>query len=163
MNRLTSTKCGRIRSAIEAADPGVLIVGECPINYSGKLLNGEPEGTKGIMDCSKAQSMPVVLTPAAARFVYAIHDYPNVGPDNQGPSVADRNAAWGYLEIKNIAPVWIGEMGASLDQPHSDGVTVAQQSAWAAALVSYLNGKAAGGPTFTRLQQPFGTDWWASD
>lgn len=150
-----------VGSAIEAADPGVLIVGECPINYSGKLLNGDPEGTKGIMDCSKAQSMPVVLTPAAPKFVYSIHDYPNIGPNNEGPSIADRNAAWGYLEIKAIAPVWIGEMGASLDRPHSDGVTVVQQAAWAAALVSYLNGKAAGGPTFTKLQQGFGTDWWA--
>ena len=151
----------KVGSAIEAADPGVLIVAECPINYSGKLLNGRPEGTKGIMDCSKAQSIPAVLSPAAPKFVYSIHDYPNVGPDKEGPSIADRNAAWGYLEIKNIAPVWIGEMGASLDNPHSDGVNVAQQTAWAKALVAYLDGKAPGGPTFTEAQQPFGTDWWA--
>jgi endoglucanase len=150
-----------VGSAIEAADPGVLIVAECPINYTGKLLNGSPEGTKGIMDCSKAESMPAVLSPAAPKFVYSIHDYPNIGSDNEGPSIADRNAAWGYLEARNIAPVWIGEMGASLDQPHSDGVTVAQQSAWAAALVAYLSGKAPGGPTFAGAQQPFGTDWWA--
>jgi endoglucanase len=39
--------------AIEKADPGVLIVAECPINYSGKLLNGQPEGTKGIMDSAR--------------------------------------------------------------------------------------------------------------
>lgn len=150
-----------VGSAIEAADPGVLIVAECPINYSGTLLNGSPEGTKGIMDCSKAQSRPAVLTPAAPKIVYSIHDYPNIGPDNEGPSIADRNAAFGFLEMENIAPVWIGEMGSSLDQPHSDGVTVGQQSAWARALAEYLNGKAPSGPTFTGSQQPFGTDWWA--
>lgn len=150
-----------VGSAIEAADPGVLIVGECPINYSGKLLNGQPEGSKGIMDCSKALSMPVALSPAAPKFVYSIHDYPNIGPDNEGPSIADRNAAWGFLEINNIAPVWVGEMGSSLDRPHSDGVTVAQQSAWATALAAYVNGEAPGGPGFSALQQPIGTDWWA--
>jgi aryl-phospho-beta-D-glucosidase BglC (GH1 family) len=150
-----------VGSAIEAADPGVLIVGECPINYSGNLLNGEPERTKGIMDCSAAASHTVVLTPAAPKFVYSIHDYPNVGAKNEGPSTADRNAAWGFLEMHNIAPVWIGEMGASLDEPHSDGVTVAQQAAWAKALVNYLNGRDPKGPKFTATQQPFGTDWWA--
>jgi endoglucanase len=150
-----------VGSAIEAADPGVLIVAECPINYAGNLLNGQPEGTKGIMDCSNAQSNPVILTPAAPKVVYSIHDYPNIGPNNEGPSIADRNSAWGYLAIRNIAPVWIGEMGASLDAPHSDGVTVAQQSAWAHALVSYLNGETPNGPVFTRNQQPFSTDWWA--
>ena len=150
-----------VGSAIEAADPGVLIVGECPINYSGKLLNGEPEGTKGIMDCSRAESHPVVLTPAAPKFVYSIHDYPNVGVDNIGPSTADRNAAWGFLEMRNTAPVWIGEMGSSLDMPHSDGVTVAQQAAWAKSLVDYVDGRDPNGPKFTATQEPFGTDWWA--
>jgi endoglucanase len=150
-----------VGSAIEAADPGVLIAGECPINYSGKLLNGCPEGKKGIMDCSKAESMPVVLHPAPAKLVYSIHAYPNIGPDNKGPSTADRNAALGVLEIGNTAPVWIGEMGASLDRPHSDGVTVGQQSAWAKVLVAYLDSKAPGGPTFTGSHQPYGTDWWA--
>ena len=152
-----------VGSAVEAADPGVLIVGECPINYSGKLLNGEPEGTKGIMDCSQAKSHPVVLTPAAPKFVYSIHDYPNVGVNNEGPSTADRNAAWGFLEMNNTAPVWIGEMGASMDEPmdFGDKITVEQQAAWAKSLVDYLNGRDPNGPRFTATQQPFGTDWWA--
>jgi aryl-phospho-beta-D-glucosidase BglC (GH1 family) len=150
-----------VGSAIEAADPGVLIVGECPINYSGTLLNGSTEGTKGIMDCSGAQSKPVVLTPAAQKFVYSVHDYPNVGTNNEGPSIADRNAAWGFLAINKAAPVWMGEMGSSLDQPHSDGLTVEQQSEWATKLVAYLNGDAPGGPVFHSGQQPFSTDWWA--
>ena len=150
-----------VGSAIEAADPGVLIVGECPINYSGKLLNGMEEGTKGIMDCSMALSKPVLLSPPSSKFVYSIHGYPNIGANNQGPSIADRNAAWGFLAIDRIDPVWIGEMGASLDNPHSDGVTIEQQAKWATALVTYLNGKAPGGPTFAAADQPFGTDWWA--
>lgn len=150
-----------VGSAIEAADPGVLIVAECPGNYSGTLLSGRAEGTKGIMDCSKAESRPAVLSPAAPKIVYSIHEYPNVGSNNEGPSTADRNAAWGFLEINNLAPVWIGEMGASLDAPHSDGASVAQQSAWATAMVAYLNGKTPGGPIFTGPQQPIGSDWWA--
>lgn len=152
-----------VGSAIEAADPGVLIVGECPINYSGKLLNGELEGTKGIMDFSQAKSHPVVLTPSAPKFVYSIHDYPNIGASNEGPATADRNAAWGFLEMQNTAPVWIGEMGASMDEPmdFGDKITVAQQAAWAKALVNYLNGRDPEGPTFTATQQPLGTDWWA--
>ena len=152
-----------VGSAVEAADPGVLIVGECPINYSGKLLNGEMEGTKGIMDCSQAKSHPVVLTPSVPKFVYSIHDYPNIGANNEGPATADRNAAWGFLEMQNTAPVWIGEMGASMDEPmdFGDKITVAQQAAWAKALVNYLNGRDPKGPTFTATQQPLGTDWWA--
>lgn len=150
-----------VGSAIEAADPGVLIVGECPVNYTGRLLNGEPEGTKGIMDCSAAQSKPVLLSPAAPKFVYSIHDYPNVGVNNEGPAIADRNAAWGYLAMKNLAPVWVGEMGASLDAAHGDGVGVEQQQTWVTALVTYINGKAPGGPAFSADRQPFGTDWWA--
>lgn len=150
-----------VGSAIEAADPGVLIVGECPINYTGTLLDGTPEGTKGIMDCSEAQAKPVVLSPAAPKFVYSIHDYPNVGIDNEGPSVGDRNAAWGYLAVRNISPVWVGEMGASLDALHGDGVAVAEQAEWAKNLVAYVNGDAPGGPRFSGAEQPFGTDWWA--
>ena len=152
-----------VGSAIEAADPGVLIVGECPINYSGKLLNGEPEGTKGIMDCSAAASHPVILTPAAPKFVYSIHDYPNIGTNNEGPTTADRNTAFGFLEMQNTAPVWIGEMGASMDEAmdFGDKITVEQQAAWAKSLVDYSNGRDPNGPKFTATQQPFGTDWWA--
>lgn len=150
-----------VGSAIEAADPGVLIVGECPINYSGTLLDGTHEGTKGMMDCSKAKSQPVVLSPAVPKFVYSIHDYPVIGLNNEGPSLSDRNVAWGYLEMQHLAPVWIGEMGASLDHAHEDGTTIAQQTTWITALLAYINGRAEGGPTFTPAQQPFSTDWWA--
>jgi endoglucanase/chitinase len=152
-----------VGSAIETADPGVLIVGECPINYTGKLLNGDVEGSKGIMDCSAAASHPVTLTPAAPKFVYSIHDYPNIGTNNEGPTTADRNSAFGFLVMHNTAPVWIGEMGASMDEPmdFGDKITVEQQRAWAKSLVDYVNGRDPGGPKFTAEQQPFGTDWWA--
>jgi aryl-phospho-beta-D-glucosidase BglC (GH1 family) len=149
-----------VGSAIEAADPGVLIVAECPINYTGKLLDGTPEGAKGIMDCSMARTKPIHLTPDAPKVVYSIHDYPIIGKNNEGASIADKNAAWGFVEMENIAPVWIGEMGASLDAPMFDGVTIEQQKVWADALVAYLNGHAPGGPTFAANQQPFSTDWW---
>ena len=60
---------------------------------------------------------------------------------------------WGWLIAENVAPVWIGEMGASM--------TSAASKAWGQTLLDYLNGKAPGGPTFAGSQQPIGGDWWA--
>ena len=72
------------------------------------------------------------------------------------------NKAWGYLVSENIAPVWVGEMGANFDgsQGHEDP---AGSRAWAVTLVNYLNGNLGelGGPRFTGSQQGISTDWWA--
>ena len=72
------------------------------------------------------------------------------------------NAAWGYLEESNFAPVWIGEMGASLDGTNDDSAgasNLANEQAWAATIVGYLNGQdaAQGGPSVKT-----GLDWWTS-
>ena len=37
----------------------------------------------------------------------------------------------------------------------------ATSKAWGQTLLDYMNGKARGGPTFSRSQQPIGGDWWA--
>jgi hypothetical protein len=60
---------------------------------------------------------------------------------------------WGWLVAGDVAPVWIGEMGASM--------TSAASKAWGATLLDYLNGRAADGPKFTGHQQPISGDWWA--
>ena len=52
------------------------------------------------------------------------------------------NKTWGWLFTENVAPVWIGEMGASMSS--------AASKAWGQTLLDYMNGKAAGGPTFSR-------------
>jgi hypothetical protein len=69
------------------------------------------------------------------------------------------NRAWGFLVTNNVAPVWMGELGAALDD--SDG-HYAADVAWANTLVPYMNGQmgAQGGPTFSGNQQPVGSDWW---
>ncbi|WP_369247395.1 cellulase family glycosylhydrolase [Streptomyces sp. R41] len=84
-----------------------------------------------------AGQYPVQLD-VANRVVYSAHDYatsvaqqswfsdPSF-PDNM-PGVWDKY--WGYLFKQNIAPVWVGEFGTTLQS------TVDQK--WLAALVSYL-------------------------
>jgi endoglucanase len=126
------------------------------------------------MDLSEAHEKPVVLTVSRshpAKVVYSVHEYPKtIGGSafDSGPAMTTaRNNAWGYLEANGYAPVWIGEMGASLDgladsaDTTNTATPLADEQAWAADLVAYLNGQAPGGPRFRGGEQPFGSDWWA--
>jgi endoglucanase len=162
-----------VGSAVEAADPGVLIIAEGPITFSATLFNGTASPV-GIMDLSEAHEKPVVLTVRGShppKVVYSVHEYPKtIGGSafDSGPAMTTaRNNAWGYLEANGYAPVWIGEMGASLDGLADSADTthtptpLADEQAWAADLVAYLNGQAPGGPRFRGGEQPFGSDWWA--
>jgi endoglucanase len=145
-----------VGNAILAAEPNVLVIAEGPQNYK----TGMPWG-----DLSKVSYAPVRLA-VPNRVVYSVHDYPayvaDFRPDSGPRKVALMNKAWGYLVTKNIAPVWLGEMGASMDGS-AYGEVVSESEAWAATMISYLNGKLAeqGGPTFTAGQQGISTDWWA--
>jgi endoglucanase len=158
--------CEDAGSAVEAADPGVLIICEGLINYGPTFLNGTPfpAGGKTIMELTLASSIPVVLAgDTGSHVVYSVHEYPKSSGTipHSGPAwVASRNTAWGFLVTNNIAPVWIGEAGASLD--NGDGM-LADERAWAETFRSYINGQqgALGGPTFTGCQQPIGQDWFA--
>lgn len=153
--------CSDTGTAVENADPGVLIICEGAINFTGTFLNGNafPGGANGIQELSLAGAKPVTV--GAPKVVYSIHEYPGwlsgQTPDSGPDSVTFRNAAWGYLEIANTAPVWIGEGGASLDGTDNQSVA---DLAWAASLMEYVNGQAPGGPTFTNQAQPIGFDWW---
>jgi hypothetical protein len=145
-----------VGNAIQAVDPGALIIAEGPISIG--LANA---------DLTQAGANPVTLN-IAHKVVYSVHLYPSaIGgePVDSGPAyVAGLNKAFGYLETQNLAPVWIGEMGASLDgTADSAGSGLADEQAWAAGIVNYLNGKdaALGGPAFTGNQQGISTDWWA--
>jgi aryl-phospho-beta-D-glucosidase BglC (GH1 family) len=153
--------------AIQSVNPGVLLIAEGIINFTSTLLDGSPLVTAG-GDLTLAGSMPVSLN-IANQVVYSIHDYPatigGTSPDSGAAHVQEMNTNWGYLVSQNVAPVWIGEMGASLDDagPDSTGSQLPDEQAWASTLVSYLNGQqgSAGGPTFSGSQQGISTSWWA--
>ncbi|GEM_PF-2417324 len=151
--------------AIQAVNPGALIIAEGVGNQTGTLLNGASPVIVGEADLTLAQSQPVTTT-YPNKLVYSIHNYPapigGVSPDSGSAAIASMNQSWGYLLTQNIAPVFIGEMGGSLDgTDDSSGANLADEQAWAATLVAYANGKAAGGPTFSGSQQGISTDWWA--
>ena len=136
-----------VGDAVQAVDPGALIICESVINYKIDAYEG---------DLSPAKTLPIVLT-NPAKLVYSVHEYPKEvggykGPES-GPGYIDRmNHTWGWLITQNIAPVWIGEMGSSMATP--------QQKAWGNTLLSYMNGTAAGGLRFKKGEQPISGDWW---
>lgn len=152
----------QVGSALEAIDPGVLIIAEGPQNYGGNLANipgvTTPEG-----DLSAVATDPVTLIvhghQVNNKVVYSIHEYPNeisgVDPDNGPDAVARFNGAWGSVVKSDIAPVWIGEAGSSMQNNPDD-------AAWAKTLTDYVNGQdgAQGGPTFAPNQQGISTTWW---
>ncbi len=155
-------------NAIQQVNPSALIVCEGIGRYGGNLSDGTPMLTTGIVDLSFVARQPVTLR-IPNQVVYSVHDYPapigDVRPDSGPVKIRAMNAAWGYLVTNHIAPVWIGEMGASLDGegPDSKGGRLAGERAWASTLVDYVNGAhgAQGGPTFSGPEQPIGTNWWA--
>ena len=146
-------------NAIQTIDPGALIIAEGPI---GDGQGGNPSG----FDLSQVANHPVTLN-VANKVVYSVHDYPTaIGaePVDSGPGAVQlMNTTWGYLETQNIAPVWVGEIGASLDgTADSAGGNLAEEQNWAATMVAYMNGQdgSQGGPSFSGGQQGISTDWW---
>jgi len=139
-----------VGSAIQAVDPGALIIGEPSQDYKGAT----PEGNVTLANIT---SNPVMLR-IPNKMVYSVHEYPteiSAFAVDSGPAfVAQMNRSWGDVVKNNIAPVWIGEMGANMQSANSQ--------AWAKTLLDYMNGKdgAQGGPTFTGDQQPVGGSWW---
>jgi hypothetical protein len=137
-----------VGNAILAVNPDALIICEAVINYNTGAFEG---------DLSAVRKLPVVLS-NPAKLVYSVHEYPKEIGEYKGPESGDgyierMNKTWGWLIKENVAPVWIGEMGASMSSEAS--------RAWGQTLLDYMNGKAPGGPTFTGNQQPIGGDWWA--
>ena len=129
----------RVGNAIQAIDPGKLIVVEPPSS-----------------DCRGVRRYPVTLD-VPDKLVYSAHEYPGEisGQSvSSGPGLVDRmNTMWGWIVSQGIAPVFIGEMGSSMAS--------AESKAWAATIVPYLNGEAAGGLRIPAGGQGVSTDWWA--
>ncbi|MET9613842.1 cellulase family glycosylhydrolase [Kitasatospora indigofera] len=125
--RLAAERAG---NAVLAANPKLLVFveGNQSFNGSSYWWGGNLQG---------AGQYPVRLN-VPNRLVYSVHDYatsvaqqtwfsdPSF-PANM-PGVWDKN--WGYLFNQNIAPVWVGEFGTTLQS------TVDQK--WLKALVQYL-------------------------
>jgi aryl-phospho-beta-D-glucosidase BglC (GH1 family) len=143
--------CTDVGNAIEAVDPGVLII--CPgvSNWSGSFAGGPatPEG-----DFSMVVSKPVVLK-MPNQVVYTTHMYPGSiggGLTTCGATAVERwNYEYGFLVTQNIAPVWVGEMG--MTDPAAD-------HCWARTIVQYLNGQTVGGLVIPAGGQGVGTSWW---
>jgi endoglucanase len=139
----------RTGNAIHSVDPRPLIICEGPQNYDA----GFPWG-----DLSRAAQCPVVLD-HPNKVVYSVHDYPQsisgVQPDSGDEKIDAMNHCWGFLVTDDIAPVWIGEMGSSMQSP--------AEEAWARTLTDYMLGLcgAQGGPAFSGKQQPVSGCWWA--
>lgn len=158
-----------VGGAILAVNPNWLISVTGIIN-SGNLFNGTIKGSAAYpvtvgepMDLSTVQSNP--LTCCAGHVIYSIHEYPTSisgqQPDSGPNATTLRSAAWGLVVKNGFAPLFIGEMGASLDG--TNGATnLADEQAWASSMTQYINGQmgSQGGPTFTGCQQPISTDWW---
>jgi endoglucanase len=142
----------RVGKAIQAVDPDKLIICEGPQNYSGSFAN---KGPAPWGDLSVAGTLPVILT-VPNKVVYSVHDYPaqiaGYRPDSGPRKIAQMTASWGYLVSQNIAPVWVGEMGANMRTPAA--------ASWASTLIGYMNGTEPGAPAFTGDQQPISGSWW---
>jgi len=154
--------------AILRVDPDALVICEGIGRFSGRLYDGTPLTTSGMVDLSFVSRAPVTLM-SPGHVVYSIHDYPatigDVSPDWGPVKIGAMNAAWGHLVRDHIAPVWVGEMGASLDGvgPDSAGSKLQAELRWAATITGYINGEfgSQGGPVFAANEEPVSTNWWA--
>jgi endoglucanase len=136
-----------VGNAILAVNADALIICEAVINYK----TGAYEG-----DLSIVRTLPVVLK-RPDKLVYSVHEYPKEiggypGPQFGAGYIARMNKSWGWLVSENVAPVWIGEMGASMAS--------ADSQAWGKTLLDYMNGAAPNGLRFSRKEQPVSGDWW---
>ena len=137
-----------VGNAILAVNPDALIICEAVIDYK----KGAYEG-----DLSCVRDRPIRLT-NPGKLVYSVHEYPKEigeypGPESGRGYIDRMNKMWGWLLTENVAPVWIGEMGASMLSSAS--------REWGTTLLNYMNGKAAGGLILTGIQQGVSGDWWA--
>lgn len=151
--------CTEVGNAIQAVNPGPLIICEGPQEYKRpRAWSGmDPSVAAPEGDLTGVRQRPVVLS-VPNKVVYSVHEYPaeiaGKVVDSGLDYIRRMNRAWGFLLTENIAPVFVGEMGSSMSSPDAQ--------AWADTLIPYLNGEdgALGGPTFRPGQQPVSTSWW---
>jgi endoglucanase len=126
--RLAAEKAG---NAILAVDPQMLIMVEGIATFNGDSYwwGGNLEG---------ARKYPVELS-VPHQLVYSAHDYgPQVYDQNwfQTPNFPKNmpgvwNEHFGYLQTENIAPLYLGEFGGSMNQT--------TEATWQTTLVHYLS------------------------
>jgi aryl-phospho-beta-D-glucosidase BglC (GH1 family) len=149
-------------NAILALNPKLLIICEGPqgtANTGNGMAGIGPEGDlTAVGGMGGVPAKPVILK-IPNQVVYSVHEYDTNVYDfgaNDQPStlIPHMNNDWGYLYTRNIAPVWVGEMGSNLEKP--------QDRIWAQTTLDYMNGKfgAQGGPVFKDNDQPVGGSWW---
>lgn len=137
----------RVGNAIQKVDPGALIICEAIINWQTGAYAG---------DLSPVREQPVRLN-IPSKVVYSLHEYSWDKVDvRKDVLIARLNKTWGFLVKENIAPVWIGEMGATANSTDKRAIQ------WDSDLIDYLNGKAGdlGGPVFRGHDQPVSADLW---
>lgn len=136
----------RVGNAIHVIDPRPLIVAEGVQNYRAHAYEGD---LRGVINWPVTLNIP-------NKVVYSPHVYPAEVSDvlaDYGPNWVNRmNTLWGFIVKQNIAPIFVGECG--------DWLATEDARAWAAAFVSYVNGAAPGGPTFSAGEQGISWGWW---
>ncbi len=145
-------------NAILAVNPNLLIIAEPPSNFQQTFTGVSGQGAI-YGDYSKVFSDPVKLN-VANKLVYSSHLYPQeiggASADSGAAAISLWNAGWGSVVTSGLAPVFIGEMGASMTPGDADA------AAWASTLMSYMSGQdgAQGGPSITGNQQAVSGSWW---
>lgn len=129
----------RVGNAILAIDHDKLIIVEPPVS-----------------DWHPVVKYPVTLS-VPDKLVLSVHEYPSEISGQKvdsGPALVRRmNEMWGWIFNKEIAPIFVGEMGSSMRSQAS--------KAWAATIVPYLNGLTPDGLHVPEDGQGVSTDWWA--
>ena len=148
-----------IGNAILAIDPRPLIVCEGPAIWSKSSRSnfaGTHSGIFSEADLSLAQKLPVTCTvpagapPGTTKVCYSVHDYPapwTMGADSGDECIAKMEACWGYLVTKDIAPVWLTELGcAPQNRAQIDHLDT---------LIPYMAGTSPG-----YVRKPCHSAWW---
>jgi hypothetical protein len=150
---------------VRVVNAGVIEFVPGPVNKTATLLNGQPLSTgSGMMDLSAVASSPVGggAGPPANKVAYAVDLYPSnvtsVTPDSGSTAITAWNTFFGFIEKNATAPVMFMETGCSCDG--SNG-SLTDDQAFMNSFVSYANGLAVNGPTFTGRNVPMATNWYA--
>ncbi len=136
--------------AIQQVNPDALIMVEGVQNNNGV-------STAWGGNLTGVATNPVVLTDPN-KLVYSPHVYPtsvttNPADDNTAMNAANWTKDWGYIEQNNIAPIFVGEFGATLTNPGDQ--------TWMNTLVQYLAGNATAGSGSAAVpQQPVSWGYW---
>ncbi len=145
-----------VGNAVESAAPGVLIIAEGFQDWGSSASWGD---LRYVSDHPLSMKVPNKLVYSAHNYPYAIGGWQ---PDSGPAAIASWESVFGFVETQHIAPVWIGEMGDSLDGTMEGNYeSLADIEAWGNSLLSFMNGSAAGGPRFSCDQQPMSGDWWS--